>query len=68
MTPYASFASTIAFITTVDSASAETIAFGGAQPGTLPKEFVSALTGDGSAGRWEVVEDASVDRNQDWPN
>ncbi|WP_371349203.1 hypothetical protein [Ancylobacter sp. IITR112] len=64
MTLHASFASTIALIAAIGSASAETITFGGAQPGALPKEFVSALTGDGSAGRWEVVEDASAEGNR----
>lgn len=64
MTSYTSLASTIAVIATMGSASAETITFGGAQPGPLPKEFVSALTGNGSAGRWQVVEDASAEGNR----
>ena len=50
--------------TMIDPGSAETITFGGAQAGALPKEFVSALTGGGGAGRWEVVEDASAEGGQ----
>jgi hypothetical protein len=46
------------------SAHAETIRFGGAPPGTLPGEFVSALTGNGAPGRWEVVEDASAENGR----
>jgi hypothetical protein len=39
---------------------AQTIAFANSPVGALPKAFVSALTGQGKPGRWEVVEDASA--------
>jgi hypothetical protein len=41
--------------------SAQTITFAGEQIGALPKNFESALTGQGQSGRWEVVEDATAD-------
>ena len=41
-------------------ASAQTVTFGEATPGALPKTFVSALTGRGKEGRWEVVEDKTA--------
>ena len=53
--------STLAFAGLIAPASAETITFGGVQPGALPKEFVSGLTGRGAVGRWEVIEDSSAD-------
>jgi hypothetical protein len=42
------------------AASAQTITFGNAPVGMLPKDFVAALTGQGKAGRWEVVEDKAA--------
>ncbi|RVG03259.1 hypothetical protein CN230_29895 [Sinorhizobium meliloti] len=61
MAPHFLIVSTFAAVTLMGSASAETISFGLADPGTLPKDFASALTGNGSPGRWEVVEDASAE-------
>lgn len=54
-------ASAIVLASLTVSAKAETITFGVAQPGVLPKDFISALTGSGAVGRWEVVEDSSAD-------
>jgi hypothetical protein len=54
----------LALAAMIGPASAETITFGDALAGALPKEFVSALTGAGTAGRWEVVEDASAEGGQ----
>lgn len=54
-------ASAIVLASLIVSAKAETIAFGGGQPGALPKDFTSALTGSGAVGRWEVVDDGSAD-------
>jgi hypothetical protein len=39
---------------------AQTITFADAPVGALPKDFVSALTGRGKAGRWEAVEDKTA--------
>jgi hypothetical protein len=39
---------------------AQTITFEDAPVGALPKDFVVALTGQGKAGRWEVVEDKTA--------
>ena len=41
--------------------SAQTITFAGEQIGALPKNFESALTGQGQSGRWEVTEDGTAD-------
>jgi len=43
------------------SSSAQTITFAGEQTGALPKNFESALTGQGQSGRWEVTEDGTAD-------
>jgi len=40
--------------------SAQTITFAEEQTGALPKNFESALTGQGQNGRWEVVDDATA--------
>ena len=39
----------------------QTITFMDAPLGALPKDFVSALTGQGKPGHWEVVEDKTTD-------
>lgn len=39
----------------------QTLTFAGEQIGALPNTFVAALTGQGQAGRWEVIEDATAD-------
>jgi hypothetical protein len=52
---------TAVILATTVPAAAETVAFGSAEPGALPNGFVLALTGRGSPGRWEVVEDASAE-------
>jgi len=39
----------------------QTITFADAPLGALPKDFVSALTGQGKPGRWDVVEDKTTD-------
>lgn len=54
-------ASAIVLASLIISAKAETITFGGTQTGGLPKDFVSALTGSGAIGRWEVVDDSSAE-------
>lgn len=41
-------------------ASAQTIGFGDTSVGALPKDFATALTGQGQPGRWEVVEDTGA--------
>src|SRR4051794_16111105 len=41
--------------------SAQTITFAGEQAGALPKNFETALTGQGQSGRWEVTEDATAE-------
>lgn len=53
--------SAIVLASLIVSAEAETIIFGGGQPGALPKDFTSALTGNGAVGRWEVVDDRSAE-------
>jgi hypothetical protein len=40
--------------------SAQTITFAGEQIGLLPKDFETALTGQGQRGRWAVTEDATA--------
>ena len=39
----------------------QALTFAGEQTGTLPKTFETALTGQGQAGRWEVIEDPTAD-------
>ncbi|WP_046869412.1 hypothetical protein [Microvirga massiliensis] len=39
---------------------AQEISFADAPVGALPKDFVSALTGQGRPGRWEIVEDRTA--------
>jgi hypothetical protein len=39
---------------------AQTVTFAETPPGTLPKGFVSALTGRGKPGRWEIGEDKAM--------
>jgi hypothetical protein len=39
---------------------AQTITFAGEQIGVLPKNFETALTGQGQSGRWEVTEDITA--------
>ncbi len=41
-------------------ASAQSVSFGDAPIGSLPKDIEPAQTGDGDPGRWEVVEDAGA--------
>jgi hypothetical protein len=43
------------------SANAETITFGSEKTGAMPASFEAALTGQGKAGRWEIVDDATAD-------
>lgn len=61
MNPLSVMALATAILATTVTASAETVTFVGGQIGTLPKEFVSAMTGRGEPGRWEIVEDASAE-------
>jgi hypothetical protein len=49
-----------ALLVAAGPASAQTITFGEAQTGQLPSDFVSARTGSGALGRWEVVQNAST--------
>jgi hypothetical protein len=42
-------------------ACAQRVTFSDAPIGGLPKDFATALTGEGKAGEWKVVEDASVE-------
>lgn len=44
-------ASAIILASLIVSAKAETITFGGGEPGALPQDFTSALTGNGAVGR-----------------
>ena len=37
------------------------LTFAGEQTGALPKTFETALTGQGQAGRWDVIEDPTAD-------
>ena len=39
----------------------QALTFAGEQTGSLPKTFETALTGQGQAGRWEVIEDPTAD-------
>jgi hypothetical protein len=39
---------------------AQSITFADASVGALPNDFVAALTGQGKAGRWEIVEDRTA--------
>lgn len=50
-----------AFVAGSAPAYSQTLTFVGEQTGALPKTFESALTGEGQAGRWEVIEDATAD-------
>ena len=43
------------------SVSAQTVTFADTAPGAKPKDFESALTGNGKTGQWEVVEDATAE-------
>jgi hypothetical protein len=49
-----------AFVAGSAPAYSQTLTFAGEQPGALPKTFETALTGQGQAGRWEVIEDATA--------
>src|SRR6476620_11757596 len=51
---------TVASILTLP-ADAQRITFAEAPIGGLPKDFVTALTGQGKPGKWEIVEDASAE-------
>jgi hypothetical protein len=50
-----------AFIAESAPAYSEALTFAGEQTGALPKTFETALTGQGQAGRWEVIEDPTAD-------
>lgn len=43
------------------SAQAQRVTFGDAERGALPKDFVSALTGDGKSGEWTIVENTTAE-------
>src|SRR5215216_7134998 len=43
------------------SVSAQTVTFVDTAPGAKPKDFESALTGNGKTGQWQVVEDATAE-------
>jgi len=45
----------------IATAHAETITFGSDKAGSLPTAFEAALTGEGKAGRWEIVDDPTAD-------
>jgi hypothetical protein len=51
----------VAFVAGSAPAFSQTLTFAGEQPGSLPKTFETALTGQGQAGRWEVIEDSTAD-------
>lgn len=57
----AAIISMVIMVSIIAPASAETITFGSARANALPLSFASALTGNGVAGRWEVIDDASAD-------
>ena len=50
-----------AFMAESAPAYSQTLTFAGEQTGALPKTFETALTGQGQAGRWEVIEDPTAD-------
>ena len=50
-----------AFMAQSAPAYSQVLTFAGEQTGALPKTFETALTGQGQAGRWEVVEDPTAD-------
>jgi len=50
-----------AFVAGSSPALSQSLTFAGEHTGTLPKTFQTALTGQGQAGRWEVIEDATAD-------
>jgi hypothetical protein len=54
------YAIAAALVSVTTLVKAETTMFSGNQLGTLPKTFETALTGQGKAGRWEVVKDATA--------
>jgi len=50
----------LGMVLTASCASAQTITFGDAPAGQLPKEFETGLTGGGPPPRWEVVPDSTA--------
>lgn len=55
------FAAAAAFILSTLPGSAETMTFAGAQVGSLPPQFETALTGKGQIGLWTIVEDPTAE-------
>src|SRR5207302_64444 len=51
----------VAFVAESSPAFSQSLTFAAEPTGTLSKTFETALTGQGQAGRWEVIEDASAD-------
>ena len=45
---------------------AQSITFATADAGKAPKDFEPAPTGNGSAGRWEIVADSTAEGGKGW--
>jgi len=50
-----------AFVAGSAPAYSQTLTFNGDQLAALPRSFESGLTGEGQAGRWEVIKDSTAD-------
>jgi hypothetical protein len=61
MTPFPILAGMAGALLLMSPAEAQRISFGAAELGARPKDFESALTGDGKRGEWVVVEDATAE-------